>query len=1111
MPKKAQPKEATAPLATLVQPPSPSPLIQKLRQDWRWAGISQFLWTFSDAFGLVDWDIEALEADLDGDEASMIPELLVKLLYALTYNRFINRENVWENLRKQYSKRAPEGNVLGTIDEPVDWATLGLGQKVQIFWELCEWQLADPARFRGLLKNEDEATSWRIDPIGWDKVGNTYYLFDDNRLWVQRLPPPPPRPPKKTSQKAKRALKRSRPPVPQKTRERKPVSSPSPSITPPPKPAESEVVSGARRRTQVSFYGNPTPTVQALKRGGPSSVTPTTRGTRSSAHGKEPVVSPSKLKTESPMPLGTRVSRRLRQVEDEWQQVPPEWMAQAGSSDGKMKSSKRKRGDDDESELSDLTDEDDHLAELKANGLLNGEPASPHKSSQDSELSSLTAENEETIDSENLQKQGKEPEGTRSGSPIEADGSDGDADAEATVKEGDDLEVEISPSNIGGGLEADVVDKEADEVDDVKEAVQAAANLPEGFIEWEAVCVTLYDWRTWPEQFANSRHPDEKALYRLLRDSIAPTIIEALVIKEQERLKQEAINNRKRSSRIATRELEKEEMLRREQAQREMEERMERVRREEARVAREEADLVARERAREDRLREREDRANAREQAIMARAVAEQEAKEKAERDRQARAVRRKLGSAVNSDDEGEGPSVESAVAPRTTAGQAKEAGANDGWEINCEVCLKTGWNLEDDEDVVCCDDCGRWQHVECHNRLDAAEGRPRRNWDRVEFRCKDCRRKASKAREAQRAQQQLMQQHQQPRAPQAISHMQPSSTISDHHADPPRRTNGYGASHLPPHATSGSPHPLQYQPTYSAGYHPVMNGQTVHTNASYATSQPNGHPRIVPHAAAHPFAPPNPHQHPNMYPVSHPRTNGHPPHPQHATNGLAYGPGGPVMPTTVGPPGLPLPSGPAYSAERQHHFPQQQVRPPGHSIPPLPSHAHHHPPPQRPGQPPARPDFAPLPAPLPIGSGMPQRTAPSRPPAAQLPQSPYDPRYDPRGVQQPSAPPQYHPHSYQSGVPYAPSASPQSTGHPLPSASPIQPRSHGVPPPTSHSVPMRSQPTHAPHPPTMLPKQPDPQGIPGPLRPWDGPSHPPPSDSPTSVAVHLSSREASS
>lgn len=44
------------------------------------------------------------------------------------------------------------------------------------------------------------------------------------------------------------------------------------------------------------------------------------------------------------------------------------------------------------------------------------------------------------------------------------------------------------------------------------------------------VCVTLYDWRTFPEQFAKSRDPDEKALYKIL-DQVAPTIIEGLVVR----------------------------------------------------------------------------------------------------------------------------------------------------------------------------------------------------------------------------------------------------------------------------------------------------------------------------------------------------------------------------------------------------------------------------------------------------------------------------------------------------------------------------------------------------------------------------------------------------
>ena len=44
------------------------------------------------------------------------------------------------------------------------------------------------------------------------------------------------------------------------------------------------------------------------------------------------------------------------------------------------------------------------------------------------------------------------------------------------------------------------------------------------------MCVTLYDWRTFPQQFAKTRDPDEKVLYRILNDQVGPTVIEALVV-----------------------------------------------------------------------------------------------------------------------------------------------------------------------------------------------------------------------------------------------------------------------------------------------------------------------------------------------------------------------------------------------------------------------------------------------------------------------------------------------------------------------------------------------------------------------------------------------------
>jgi hypothetical protein len=81
------------------------------------------------------------------------------------------------------------------------------------------------------------------------------------------------------------------------------------------------------------------------------------------------------------MPRGTRVSRRLRDTEDEWQQVPTEWLGDQngnGASNSKRSSrsgaagngTKRKKplDEDEESELSELTDEEEHTASMAAAG-----------------------------------------------------------------------------------------------------------------------------------------------------------------------------------------------------------------------------------------------------------------------------------------------------------------------------------------------------------------------------------------------------------------------------------------------------------------------------------------------------------------------------------------------------------------------------------------------------------------------------------------------------------------------------------------------------------------------------------------------------------------------
>ena len=47
--------------------------------------------------------------------------------------------------------------------------------------------------------------------------------------------------------------------------------------------------------------------------------------------------------------------------------------------------------------------------------------------------------------------------------------------------------------------------------------------------------------------------------------------------------------------------------------------------------------------------------------------------------------------------------------------------------------------NQDDGKPLMSCGKCGRWQHINCHNAKDRAEGRHPRNWEVVDFTCLRC------------------------------------------------------------------------------------------------------------------------------------------------------------------------------------------------------------------------------------------------------------------------------------------------------------------------------------------------------------------------------------
>ncbi|SCV68908.1 BQ2448_1029 [Microbotryum intermedium] len=82
---------------------------------------------------------------------------------------------------------------LGATERRVEvgWDEVDVDTKIQAIYNVCEWHMYEPERFRRSLKVsiDDDDTSWRIEPIGKDAKGNKYYLLDPWRIWIHRAAP----------------------------------------------------------------------------------------------------------------------------------------------------------------------------------------------------------------------------------------------------------------------------------------------------------------------------------------------------------------------------------------------------------------------------------------------------------------------------------------------------------------------------------------------------------------------------------------------------------------------------------------------------------------------------------------------------------------------------------------------------------------------------------------------------------------------------------------------------------------------------------------------------------------------------------------------------------
>ncbi|KAI0259866.1 hypothetical protein BC834DRAFT_973901 [Gloeopeniophorella convolvens] len=627
-------------------------------------------------------------------------------------------------------------------EESKNWLELPMLTKLDTLHLLTEWQFHNVSRLRTLMKDDDETAQWRIEPIGYDSKTNAYWLIGPDRLWIQRALPKPPR-----------SLKRKRTPAKPKSKR---AATPDDESDAPPTPKKRKSTASSRSTTiRIPAAAGPSTPVRPTRtrRGAPPSpedLGPTLgRGSRAaktqasaklSAQAKElaelqrqaalegrrsgrRAPSPSPPQRVSPRrPKGTRLSARLHGAvtDDEWQEVPDEWLNDAGE-DTAGASESELPDEDGAGPSSEAGPDAQHEADADADTDADADMGRPKMGLEDDDdddaVSELTALSEDSPPATVV----RAPSRSKKASNKRASSGRRKTAARSKRKARAPVEEEPAPA------EEPAVEAEPEE------EVEPEWRPPDDFVEWETICVTLYEWEHICEQFEGATHYAEKALYKLLSQHIVPVITAELREIQRKRQLEEAVSQRKRSSRLAVKENEREEARQAAVRKAEEEEKLSRARRLEARQRREEDERMKREEAREKRRLDREEREKrkAEEEKVSESTPVDVVAEDTPPPTRKASATA-KPGRPRAKVAPAHARSSASASGSRTPAGE--------DWVLDCEICHRTGVNKDDGQPLLCCGKCAKWQHIACHDLVDLRAGRPKRNWDAEEFICRTCR-----------------------------------------------------------------------------------------------------------------------------------------------------------------------------------------------------------------------------------------------------------------------------------------------------------------------------------------------------------------------------------
>ncbi|KAI9722781.1 MAG: hypothetical protein M1828_004477 [Chrysothrix sp. TS-e1954] len=185
-------------------------LLRRIRNTWQFANLMQYIQIFGSALKIDnELDVEMLEDEcLKPGPSDKLAEVGLCFLKWISSHRGLTPALFDEYTRRQFVAKAPQRNPFGEDDEPRKFAEFDVFTKLKVLHQMSVWTLNNPDKIRERMEEKTiHQTSWRMEPLGWDREDRTYFVFGDNRLYRKTDPKPEPATPKKAKPKAKSKAK----------------------------------------------------------------------------------------------------------------------------------------------------------------------------------------------------------------------------------------------------------------------------------------------------------------------------------------------------------------------------------------------------------------------------------------------------------------------------------------------------------------------------------------------------------------------------------------------------------------------------------------------------------------------------------------------------------------------------------------------------------------------------------------------------------------------------------------------------------------------------------------------------------------------------------------